>query len=429
MKSLRSKLYFLTLLLIHCIINEAVAQDVFLKRCATADIDSIKIFQNPHLREIKDQEEARIQEYLQTTTSRLRSSADIVVTIPVVVHVVHNQADNKIGGVGNANISDEQIQSQIDVLNEDYSNQSGYKGFYTESRGVDTRIRFRLARIVRKYTDIKTFNNIRTVDKEVSAVSPPWATNRYLNIWVCSFTTGYLGVAQSPSIVENNSALPGATIGDANLTDPLTDGVIIDWHFFGRNSPAITSTTYNLGRTATHEVGHWLGLIHIWGDSRCGTDYCEDTPTAEKSNATTDLTCSPVYSYCTGFGVRNMIENYMDYSPDRCMSVFTNDQMNRMHAFLALSPRRALMVAGTQRTEQTVSIEIFPNPVEKSVNAYIFTPDNQGFVVDVVNIYGAVISKGALNQTYFNVESLPSGIYLMRVTSGSKTVTKRFFVL
>jgi hypothetical protein len=428
MRNLSSK-WLLKSVLLLIFASTAVAQrsEIDLKRCATAELDSIKIKENPSLVQLRHESEAAIQKYIQESGTRFRTSAEAIVTIPVVVHVVHNRADNSIGGVGNGNISDEQIQSQIDVLNEDYSNTSGYKGFYTDSLGVDTGIRFRLAGVVRKYSPQSTFS-LLNVDKALAAESPAWATNKYLNIWVCSVSGGYLGLAQLPAIATSNRQLPGVRVGDRNVIDPLTDGVIIDWQYFGRNSPAITSKLYDLGRTTTHEVGHWLGLAHIWGDAVCGTDYCDDTPRVAGRNISTDLTCTPKYSFCNGPASRDMIENYMDYSPDRCMSVFTNDQKNRMHAVLALSPRRAQLVEYAGRNDQNLVVELYPNPVEEYLNAHIYTPGYAGFNISILNDKGVKMANDTYNQTYINVENFPAGIYFLRVTTGSETVTKRFLV-
>ena len=415
------------ILLMLATMANAQRSDVELKRCATAELDSIRVEKKPSLMLLRQKSEEVIQNHIHEASARFRTSADMIVTIPVVVHIVHNRADNRIGGTGNSNISQEQIQSQIDVLNEDYSNTSGYKGFYTDSLSVDTGIRFRLAGIVRTYSSQPNYD-FRTADKQLATQSPPWATNRYLNIWVCNFSSGYLGLAQMPSIAHADRSTPGLRVGDEEDSDPLTDGVIIDWRYFGRDLSASTSGIYNLGRTTTHEVGHWLGLIHIWGNTICGTDYCEDTPRARDRNLSTDLSCEPKYSNCDGPVSRNMIENYMDYSPDLCMSVFTNDQKNRMHAVLAVSPRRAQLVEYSRRSDSNLAVELYPNPVEGYLNANVYTPDYAGFDISVFNNSGVEMLKGAYNQTYINVKNFPAGIYFLRVTAGSETVTKRFLV-
>ncbi|WP_229253914.1 M43 family zinc metalloprotease [Dyadobacter sp. NIV53] len=405
---------------------KAQTTDPALIRCVTTERDSIKFLRNPALLKRRQETERLIQNYIKSD-SRLRTSANEVITIPVIIHVVHSQADNQIGGTNNSNISDEQIQSQIDVLNEDYSNQSGYKGFYTDSLAVDTGIRFKLIDIVRTYNDQAQFSPL-TDDKLLATISPPWLTSRYLNIWVCRLSNRYLGVAQFPVVTEVNDLTQGLSTTDEDEDGPLTDGVIIDSRYFGRNSSGNSGTIYNLGRTTTHEVGHWLGLYHIWGLSNCGTDYCSDTPRAENANETTDTSCQPKFSTCNGPVSRNMIENYMDYSPDVCMSVFTGDQKNRMHAALALSPRRAKLVEFASKTDANLTVDIYPNPVSDFLNADIYAPDYTGLSVSIINASGIKMTDEVKNWTYINVKNYPAGIYFLRVNTANDMVTKRFFI-
>lgn len=403
------------------------AQDALVTRCASTERDSVRLLRNPSLRNLRMQSEAAIEEYLSNRPAT-RTGATETVTIPVVVHVIHSRTDNVIGGANNSNISDAQIQSQIDVLNEDYGNTSGYKGYYTDSLGVDTGIRFKLVSVVRTYNATSQFSPITDAAK-LAEISPAWFTNRYLNIWVTRLNDRYLGTSQFPVVTQITNRTQGLATTENEEADALTDGVIIDFRYFGRNSEAITSRIYNLGRTTTHEIGHWLGLIHIWGDATCGTDYCDDTPTANTKNETTDLSCTPVYSRCKGNVLtRNMIENYMDYSPDVCMSVFTNDQKERMHAVLALSPRRAKMVEYSKTTTENLLVEIYPNPVRETLTANVFTPDFENYTVSVYNQRGQRMTADAVNRTYLNVKNFPSGLYFYKVSAGNQTITKRFVV-
>lgn len=272
------------------------------------------------------------------------SKDDDVITIyriPVVVHVVHN---GEPVGVG-PNISAEQVQSQIEVLNEDFRKKKGTNG--ANDNGVDTQIEFFLATTdpsgktlaepgIHRYDgglNIWPTGFFTSVDSRLKPATI-WDPMRYFNIWTVNFGgfvgRNLLGYAQFPS----NSGLPGLEIngGEAN-----TDGVVIGYQYFGSkekgNFPELNAT-YNLGRTCTHEVGHWLGLRHIWGDSDdCAVDdYCDDTPNSQEPN----YTCVPNVS-C---GSNDMIENYMDYTDDQCMNLFTQDQKERMIQVLENSPRR-----------------------------------------------------------------------------------------
>lgn len=260
-------------------------------------------------------------------------------TIPVVVHVI-----NKGEAVGTGtNISDSQVVSQITSLNNDYRKKVGTKGYNTNPVGADTNIEFALA--VRDPNGNPT-NGIHRVsyDKEFwqeadveDNLKPNtiWDPTKYLNLWVVNFggdLTGVLGYAQFPV----GSTLDG--LDETGLSS--TDGVIIGYQFFGNldyNDGSFTlDDTYGYGRTATHEIGHWLGLRHIWGDDTCGEDYVADTPVHEDSNF--GCFTHPKSNSC---GTSDeMFENYMDYTDDTCMNIFTQNQLDRFNTVLTNSIRR-----------------------------------------------------------------------------------------
>lgn len=273
-----------------------------------------------------------------------------VITIPVVVHVIHNG-----DGLGaNENITDAQIISQIAVLNQDYGRIAGTPGFNTNPVGVDTEIQFCMAQRDPNglfTTGINRYNLGSEASWEMEEINTDikpqtqWNPNEYLNIWVVNkivitifgFEIGeILGYAQFPS----GSGLEGLEEG----TGPAnTDGVVIGHRYFGSSDiyPAGTYSAPNdKGRTTTHEVGHYLGLRHIWGDGGCNVDdYCEDTPRASEANSG----CSIGIDSCPAFPGLDMVENYMDYSNDACMNVFTQDQKDRMIAVLTNAQRRATL--------------------------------------------------------------------------------------
>lgn len=243
-----------------------------------------------------------------------------VITIPVVVHVVYRQPEE--------NISDEQIQSQIDVLNEDFgARNADIAGVPADWKGLitDSEIQFALADrdprgkpttgIVRKKTRAAGFKQASNpVKRSATGGSNAWDTSRYLNIWVCNLLDGLLGYAQFPG-------------GPAS-----TDGVVIRYSAFGRGGSAVAP--YNLGRSATHEVGHFLNLFHIWGDTQdcSGTDYVDDTPNAGEPNF--GKPTFPVRS-CPDEKNGDMFMNYMDYVDDDSMFFFTKGQVERMRATLS----------------------------------------------------------------------------------------------
>jgi hypothetical protein len=254
------------------------------------------------------------------------------VTINVVVHVVYKHADE--------NISDAQIHSQIDALNRDYRKKNPdvskvppvWEGLVT-----DAQIQFALATkdphgantkgITRSQTNRDSFDTDDSVKAKSTGGADAWPTDRYLNLWVCTLGGGLLGYAQFPG------------------GPPATDGVVILNTAFGTAGTA--AAPFNLGRTATHEVGHWLNLHHIWGDkSDCtGSDYVKDTPTAGAPNYN-----KPHFPHvsCDNAPNGDMFMNYMDYVDDDSMFMFTKGQVTRIHA--ALVHARASLVAAAVTT-------------------------------------------------------------------------------
>src|SRR5690606_11786557 len=157
-----------------------------------------------------------------------------------------------------------------------------------------------------------------------------WPPEEYMNIWVVPLQAPYLGYSSFPI-----SELPGL---DFPPHTRETDGVTIDYRMFGTGGNA---SSHSAGRTATHEIGHYFGLRHIWGDGGCDVDdFVDDTPNQAMSNNSCPV--SPRFT-CDS---RDMIEHFMDYTPDRCMNLFTSGQVERMDVVLNFSPRRASLVNG-----------------------------------------------------------------------------------
>ncbi|MEM8521195.1 M43 family zinc metalloprotease [Flavobacterium sp. PL12] len=267
-----------------------------------------------------------------------------IITIPVVVHVIHSR--DLIGT--DENISDGQVESQIRVLNEDFRRRPNTPGFNTNPVGADVEIEFVLAKRDPAGVTSNGINRVNLLQGNWSTedidnfVKPQtqWDPEKYLNIWVVKFAnTELLGYAQFPS----QSGLTGL---NSNEGSALTDGVVIGYKFFGSNTYFPGGTyfpVFDKGRTTTHEVGHWLGLRHIWGDgdsaSGCSVDdFCDDTPNTAKENEG----CPVNVDSCPSQG-NDMIENYMDYTNDACMNIFTNDQKLRMITVMNNSPRRVAL--------------------------------------------------------------------------------------
>ncbi|WP_375587354.1 zinc metalloprotease [Flagellimonas aurea] len=275
-----------------------------------------------------------------------------VYRIPVVVHVIHN---GEPVGEG-ANISASQVNSQIQVLNEDFRKEIGTNGDNDHPAGADTQIEFYLVTEgpngeVLPEPGIDRVDGGRSewpkgyIRNPIETMLKPftvWDPERYFNIWTVNFggfsSRDLLGYAQFPE----GSGLLGL---DTDGGTPDTDGIVIGYKYFGSNGKGDFKDLippFDLGRTSTHEVGHWLGLRHIWGDGDCRyDDYCTDTPLASGPN----YGCPEEVISCTA---PDMVANYMDYTDDACMNIFTQDQKNRMLTVLANSPRRKEMVVRGQ---------------------------------------------------------------------------------
>ena len=248
-----------------------------------------------------------------------------LITIPVVVHVVHRTAAE--------NISDAQVKSQIDALNRDFRAKNSDLSKVPKvwkSLVTDSNIQFALASkdpkgkktsgITRTATKVASFGPENTVKAPKTGGVAPWPTDRYLNFWVCNLGQGLLGYAQFPG-------------GPSK-----TDGVVMLHTAFGTQGSA--QAPFNKGRTTTHEVGHFLGLRHIWGDRNdCnGDDFVADTPRAKAANFG-----KPKFPHitCNNGPSGDMFVNYMDYVDDAAMCMFTAGQVARMNATLA-GPRKKL---------------------------------------------------------------------------------------
>jgi hypothetical protein len=251
------------------------------------------------------------------------------VRIRVVVHVVERK--------GGPSVSKRQVESQIAVLNRDFRarapDRKQVPGVW-QGLVADARIEFALATrdpegrpshgITRTRTARASFGTGDSVKSSKTGGADPWPSDRYLNLWVCTLSDGLLGYAQFPGGPRR------------------TDGVVVNVGAFGTSGTA--RAPFDGGRTAVHEVGHWLNLRHIWGDTEdcSGSDLVADTPNAAGPNY--GKPAFPRVS-CTNGPNGDMFMNYMDYVDDAAMLLFTPQQVERMHAALQ-GPRRSLLRAG-----------------------------------------------------------------------------------
>ncbi len=293
--------------------NQEIAQPeasaIAHRACASQDVLSRQLIADPDLAERMQQIESFTQQQLNNGSFRLLANGSI--QIPVVVNVLYRTAAE--------NISTAQIQSQIDVLNRDFNATNTDFGLVpTLFAGLKANvgISFVLDQVRRKATT-KTSWGTADAMKKTAGLTPLSPTTK-LNLWICTIGGGILGYAQFPG---GSSA---------------TDGVVCDSKYTGTTGSA--AFPFNLGRTATHEVGHWMNLKHIWGDANCGSDLVSDTPSMDSPNS--GVPAYPTYSTCSGNPVE-MTMNYMDYTDDRGMYMFSNGQKSRMNACFAVGGSRA----------------------------------------------------------------------------------------
>ncbi len=324
---------------------------------------------------IKDQlKEIEKHSFINSNPNAIKRNEGVI-TIPVVIHIVYNHSGE--------NISDAQIQSQLDVLNQDF------RRLNTDADNLwpqasDAEIEFCLANrdpngdatcgIIRTYTDSTKFYSKFSMKAKATGGSDPWPYQDYLNIWVCDIS-GLLGFARFPG-----------------YSDPeLWDGVVTDYRAFGTIGDL--RPDFALGRTTTHEIGHWLDLRHIWGDGDClEDDGIMDTPNSNAANYNCDIghrSCESV----------DMVQNYMDYSDDACMNLFTAQQKLRMRALFEpggfreslLSSKGCDGPANANLITLTINFDDYPGDISWELrdenNQVLFFDNNFGNEYQNMSIY------------------------------------------
>ncbi|WP_297332755.1 T9SS type A sorting domain-containing protein [Flavobacterium sp.] len=407
-------------------------------RCVTTEYEEYLQQKSPQRATNAEFEEWIAQKIVarKTKSAAAAQNTTEVITIPIVVHVVHN--GDFLGN--NENIADEQVLSQITVLNQDYRRMLGTPGYNSNPVGADVEIEFCLAQVDpdgQPTTGINRVNmNVASwSESQVEDVLKPgtiWDPTKYFNIWVCNFgsdLSDVLGYAQFPS----QSGLNGLNNNEGSAS---TDGVIIGYKYFGSESiypEGNYAEPYNEGRTTTHEIGHALGLLHIWGNSwsnnTCSyTDYCDDTPTSSGPNSG----CSQHYS-CTSY---DMIENYMDYTYDSCMNIFTQDQKERILAVLDNSPRRASLktsnvcsaLAGSEDFKLLNGINLYPNPATSVLNIAVADNDLPDSYMVYNSLGQAMVSVTVTSASSLTIDtsSYSNGIYFIRIEKGNESKVLKF---
>lgn len=338
-----------------------------------------------------------------------------VITIPVVVHILYNS--------GSQNISDAQVISQIRSLNNDFRRKNGDTINTPEpfkNLAADTRIQFCLAKvdpqgkyttgIIHKYTTESKFVADDAMKFSAQGGDDAWDASKYLNLWVCNLFGRTLGYA----------VLPGSPAEK--------DGVVIQYDVFG--TIGNLTVPFNKGRTATHEIGHWLGLKHLWGDSDCGDDGIADTPPQQGSSS--GCPSFPQMSSCSINAYGNMFMDYMDFTNDACMNMFTKGQATEMRSLFAKNgPRNSFLTSiacdsanaeggPLPRDTSKLKITLYPNPFTSVVN---ISSNNDTEVVghrlQLFDASGKLYFTKILQakNTVLNLGNLAAGIYILKIES------------
>lgn len=435
---------FLTLILTG-IVASTFGQNIH--RCYTTEMMQKREQANPGYQKAVDKTFEMAKERAQTKSN----GAQEIYRIPVVVHVVYNSSAE--------NIPDSLIVNQIEVLNQAYRRtnpDTGATRAEFKPVAADAGIEFYLANSDPNGNWTNGINRVQTAQTSwlsLQSLTPDgikssaqggvdaWPTDRYLNIWV-----GNLSLLGTPFILGFAYPPVGAPNwpSDQYPTDPNIEGVVVHYEVFGRNNPLASGvlSVANQGRTCVHEVGHFLGLRHIWGDGGglSGTPGCsvddgiDDTPNAAEAS---QQDCNLNKNSCTDSPVDffDMIENYMDYSDESCMNMFTEGQVGIMRSIMETT-RNDLSkpLASTSINEAGIiqsGLYIYPNPSKEEVNV---SYDNSKATIESVDIYdsfGRLVVSHTNSQDFgntnftINTNDLSSGIYFLHFTSEKDKLVRK----
>jgi hypothetical protein len=333
-----------------------------------------------------------------------------IITISVIFHVVWKEEEE--------NISEEQILSQMEVLNADFRAQNDQSNvpFGFQDDIADTEIEFCLAK--RLPNGMATSGIIRTQTNEdiiglkqvLYTTSPAVDSEHYLNVWVADLGGGLNGMASFPG-----------------TETPEKDGIVIDPNYVGTEGLAEDAQPYHLGRTLTHEIGHYLNLIHVFGPTTSGTcasdDGVEDTPDSE--NTYLGDCPSGIEFSCES---SDMWMNFMNFTDDECMSMFSNGQKMRMLAILEgersglQNTDGCLPVSTSDFEEDDFSFQIFPNPTSDFCELENLSSSQTSFDVSLYSSEGKKIfqQKSVRESLLLSLENYPTGLYFISVKMAKK---------
>jgi len=431
----------------------------------------------------------KVAEYKQAQLSE-RTEANATYTIPIVFHVIYGSQ-----AVGTfPNLSKAQIVSQVNVLNNDYKGVgfntsqyalmklNGHPAFYDyavanslpapDNNGIiiaNSGITFclaaknpsgatmaepgidRVSYTAKGWSDPASQTSINGFTSYIDGTIKPgtiWDPTKYFNVWLTdeNQAVGLLGYSTFP----DGTTLSGLSGGGSGNASATTDGC---WVWAGSCGDVGTlSPPYNLGRTLTHESGHYFGLRHVWGDGTCATDYCTDIPQAAQANYVSWPTTYPYNKGTCSSGAGNntqdgeMFMNFMDYSNDSAMWMFTTDQVTRMHTALAQCPDRSSLTTAanticapfaagiTETADLTNYIGVYPNPSEGQLFLEVSLPSTLDLNVEIVNTLGQLVftkKESGIRTALlsYDLSALSQGVYFIRVTgNGDNRMVKKIVI-
>lgn len=401
--------------------HSAFAQS--LVRCASYNYLQQTIATNPGYQQILDQQDQEAAAFEALHPNGYSNRA--VVTIPVIFHIVY--------GTAGQNISNTRINDQMAVLNKDYRKLNTDASLVPSgwlSIAADCEVEFCLAQrdpwgnvtdgIQRTSSTTTSWSMNDAVKFASSGGADAWDRTKYLNIWVCNLTGGILGYSTFPSAPANK------------------DGVVLSYQYVGTTG---TSAPYNKGRTATHEIGHWLNLKHIWGDdgTACsGSDGVTDTPNEAGENYTCWTAGTVKTDACSPSAPGYMWQNYMDYTDDACMYMFTAGQKTRMWATLNVS-RLSIQTSngctpvGIAEVSLQNIFSVNPSPTSGAFSLNFGNPNLAHFDLTIFNVLGEVVYNhhyDALNEAELHLDLTGNapGIYMVEVKTPSARTTKKIIL-
>jgi hypothetical protein len=415
------RLYFILIAIFFLPVSQLTAQ----RGCSTVAYQQNELRNDPSFATEVNRIETFIRQQIsyKVSASPAARLQQMIITIPVVVHILYYQPGE--------NISDQKVFDQIEMLNQCFRRlnaDTNNTPSVFKSVAADCEIEFKLAisdpqkrsttGIIRKYAPVTEWKADDQMKFSAQMGDDAWDSKMYFNIWVCNMK-GVAGYASAPG-------------GDAGK-----DGIVIGYKVFGKNNVS----GFEMGRTAVHETGHWLGLRHLWGDINCGDDLVDDTPRQGNYN----IGCpSGIRVTCNNEPTGDMYMNYMDYTNDACINIFTEGQKTRMRTlFEEEGPRYSILLSSglqnplfnesplPEESPRWLQPRLYPNPATNELILDIaYDARWIGKTISIVNASGQLVMQVPISSKIqnINISHLKSGVYFLSVKKEDGSFIKQKFV-